>query len=136
MRFLLTIFLFFTALTAVEDWSHDYTQALKNAKKEKKLVYMLITSEECRWCRKFESTTLEDEEVLQRLKQKYVLLHIDRDKDYMPEYFKKERVPRHYFITQKGEIIHSFLGYWSSEDFHSFLDDVQKKYKKSSQFKQ
>lgn len=134
MKYLVTILVLISTLLGTElDWPHDYKQALAQASKEKKQVYMLITSENCRWCRKFESTTLQDETVLERLKQKFVFLHIDRDNDYMPEKFKKERVPRHYFITQKGEIIHSFLGYWNSEDFSSFLDDVDKKIKKTKE---
>jgi thioredoxin-related protein len=94
---------------------------------------MLITSANCRWCRKFESTTLEDEAVLQRLAKKYVFLHIDRDEDYIPEHFQKERVPRHYFVRANGDTIYSFLGYWASEDFASFLNDVDKRRIKQNQ---
>jgi thioredoxin-related protein len=108
-------------------WNHDYKKALEQAKIEKKDVYMLITSANCRWCRKFEATTLQDEAILQRLKKQYVLLHIDRDEDYMPEHFKKKRVPRHYFLRAGGEVIYSFLGYWANEDFISFLHDVDKR---------
>ena len=127
---LITIALISTLFGAELDWPNDYNKALEIAKKENKHVYMLITSESCRWCRKFEATTLQDEATLERLKSKYVLLHISRDRDYMPSKFKKKRVPRHYFITQKGEVIYSFLGYWNAEDFDSFLDDVDRRYKK------
>jgi len=127
---LITIALISTLFSAELDWPNDYNKALEIAKKENKHVYMLITSESCRWCRKFEATTLQDEATLERLKSKYVLLHISRDRDYMPSKFKKKRVPRHYFITQKGEVIYSFLGYWNAEDFDSFLDDVDRRYKK------
>lgn len=108
-------------------WNHDYNKALQEAQKEKKDIYMFITSANCRWCRKFEATTLQDEAILQRLKKQYVLLHIDRDADFMPEHFKKKRVPRHYFLRADGTIIYSFLGYWANEDFASFLDDVDKR---------
>jgi thioredoxin-related protein len=131
MKFLISVVMLVSALLSAElDWPNDYKAALKQASKEKKDVYMLVTSQSCRWCRKFESTTLQDEVILERLKQKYVLLHVDRDADFIPAKFKKERVPRHYFITAKSEVIYSFLGYWSSEDFDSFLDDVERKYKK------
>jgi thioredoxin-related protein len=125
LKILFALFLF--VCTAFGDdlgWSHDYKKALEQAKKEKKDVYMLITSANCRWCRKFESTTLEDEVVLGRLKTKYVFLHIDRDEDFIPEHFEKQRVPRHYFVRADGGTIHSFLGYWASEDFVSYLNDV------------
>ncbi|MBU1216035.1 thioredoxin family protein [bacterium] len=128
MKILLLMMLFVGALFGADlDWNHDYKKALEQAKIEKKDVYMLITSANCRWCRKFEATTLQDEAILQRLKKQYVLLHIDRDEDYMPEHFKKKRVPRHYFLRAGGEVIYSFLGYWANEDFASFLHDVDKR---------
>lgn len=115
-------------LSADLGWGSDYDEALKEAKIENKQVYMLITSQGCRWCRKFEATTLQDKATLAALNKKYVLLHVDKDLDFFPEKFNRKRVPRHYFITAKGEEIHSFLGYWNSEDFASFLSDVDKKY--------
>lgn len=115
-------------LSADLDWPSDYEAALKQAKVEKKQVYMLITAEGCKWCRKFEATTLQDKAILELLNKKYVLLHVDKDLDFFPKKFDSKRVPRHYFITDKGEEIYSFLGYWNSEDFTSFLDDINAKY--------
>jgi len=109
------------------NWNDDYDKALVDAKAQKKDVYMLITSSDCRWCRKFESTTLQDSSVIDRLEQQYVLLHLNRDIDFIPEGYKKKRVPRHYFLTEEGEIIYSFLGAWNKEDFFSFLKDVDEK---------
>jgi len=114
-------------LSAELGWSNDYKATLAEAKKLNKDVYMLITSTDCRWCRKFESTTLQDKSVIERLEQQYVLLHLNRDIDFIPEGYKKKRVPRHYFLTNKGEIIYSFLGSWNKEDFFSFLKDVDEK---------
>ena len=118
-----------TLLGNMFDWSNDYNDAIDEAKKENKQVYMLITSDNCGWCRKFESTTLQDESTLEKLRSKYVLLHITKESDYIPPKFEKKRVPRHYFITAKEEVIYSFLGYWNVEDFDSFLDDADRKYK-------
>jgi len=132
MRYFSVLILLISTIYASNlNWSHNYEATIKQAKKEHKRVYMLITSKDCRWCRKFESTTLQEKEVLKRLKKEYILLHISRDEDYMPEYFKKKRVPRHYFLNRDGDIIYSFLGYWVAEDFFSFLDDVDKRYKKN-----
>ena len=113
------------------DWPSEYKEALVQAKKENKHIYMLITANDCRWCRKFERTTLQDPKIIKALKEKYVLLHIDRemDMDDMPSTFKSKRVPRHYFLDNNGEVIYTFLGYWDSLDFNSFLDDVDKEYK-------
>lgn len=128
MKLLLIALAFATTLFSTETiWGDDYDKAIIQAQKEKKDIYMLITSYDCRWCRKFETTTLKDEATMTRLKKEYVLLHLDKDMDDIPEIYKQKRVPRHYFLTQNGEIIHTFLGYWSAEDFSSFLNDIDKK---------
>ena len=132
MKILLSIMALVSLLLSAElNWSSEYDEVLKEAKVQKKNVYMLITAEDCRWCRKFEATTLQDKATLERLNEKYVLLHVDKDLDFFPKKFDRKRVPKHYFLTDEGEEIHSFLGYWSSEDFASFLDDVEKRYKEN-----
>lgn len=108
-------------------WSNDYNKTIAEAKAQNKDVYMLITSSDCRWCRKFESTTLQDKSVIERLEKQYLLLNLNRDTDFIPAEYKKQRVPRHYFLTSKGEIIYTFLGAWNKEDFFSFLKDVDEK---------
>ncbi len=130
MRYFLVLLALISTLWSAElNWSNDYEKALKIAKKENKHVYVLITSSSCRWCRKFENTTLQDKKILKMLDKKYVLVHADKDMDDLPEWFKIKRVPRHYFVTSKGEEIFSFLGYWDELDFKSWLGDVDKKYK-------
>jgi len=109
-------------------WLDDYDEAIKVAKKEHKSLYILITSETCRWCRKFESTTLQDEAVIDDLTKRYVLVHLDRDYSFLPDFVKVKRVPKHYFVTNDSKEIYSFLGYWDELDFRSFLVDVDKEY--------
>lgn len=129
IKILLSIMMLVSVLLSADlGWNSDYKEALKQAKVQKKNVYMLITSQSCRWCRKFEATTLQDKATLAALNKKYVLLHVDKDLDFFPEKFNRKRVPRHYFLTAKGEVIYSFLGYWNSEDFASFLGDVDSRY--------
>ena len=108
------------------DFSTDYEKTMQQAKKEHKNVYILMTSSNCRWCRKFENTTLKDKEIMDKLKSKYILMHLDKDFDDFPEKFKVKRVPSHFFVKPNEEIIYKFPGYWNSEDFLSFMGDVAK----------
>lgn len=112
------------------DWPSDYQVALQQAKQEKKNIYMLITSQDCRWCRKFEETTLQEDIVRAKLQKEYVLVHLDRDLHVFPQKFQRAPVPRHYFITPDEEVIYTFLGYWDREDFFSYLKDAQERLKK------
>ncbi len=134
MKYLIVILILISTLWSSDlGWSDDYEASLKIAQKENKHVYVLVTSSTCRWCRKFEATTLQEEEVLRMLNEKYILVHADRDMDDLPEWFDVKRVPKHFFVTQKGEDIFSFLGYWDELDFRSWLGDVDRKYKEKKE---
>jgi len=111
-------------------WNSDYQEALKEAKAQNKDIYMLITSNDCRWCRKFEEITLSKAEVIKKLQKKYILLSIDRDFDDVDKRFNLRTIPRHYFIDKNDNIIYTFAGAWKKDDFYSFLKDVEEKKKK------
>jgi len=111
-------------------WSNNYQETLQKAQEQNKNVYMLITSQDCRWCRKFEATTLQKEAVQARLYNDYVVVHIDRDLHPLPSKFKVAPIPRHYIVKADGTIIDTFIGYWEQADFFSYLDDAQRRLEK------
>lgn len=109
------------------DWLHDYDTALKQAKKEKKDVYLFIGADVCVWCDKFKKMTLSDKSVMKRLREDYVLLYMSRDRDKIPSGFIVKGVPRHYFLTSEGKIIHEDRGSREIDGFMSLLDEVNLK---------
>jgi len=125
----LSVFFLSTLFGANLDWSYDYKAAQAKAKESKKLIYVLITSDDCRWCRKFESTTLQDEKILKRLHSEFEVVHISRDKHKVPAAFETSPVPRHYFTDAQGNIAYSSLGHRGLECFESFMDNAQSKTK-------
>ena len=128
MKLLLTILALSAILFASKaDFINDYDKALELAQAQKKDIYMLVTSNSCQWCRKFEKKTLGDKATMDELKKQYVLLALNRDIHVIPKQYKAKRVPKHFFLTPKGEVIYAFLGYWNPEDFASFVGEVQKK---------
>jgi len=130
LRFIITAFILSTALFGSADWMSNYHKALEVAQDKNKRVYMLIVSDDCRWCKKFERTTLKDKKTLKRLQEKYILLHLSRDQHYIPKKFKTTPVPRHYFLTSKGKEVFPVVGYRDVETFNGFLDDVEKRYER------
>lgn len=111
-------------------WNDTYEQAQAKAKKESKPLLVLITSEQCRWCRKFEATTLQDEDVISKLNSKFVTVHVTRDKSIYPKNLTAKMVPMNYFLDANGKVIYSMPGYWPVDDYQSILDDALIKYKK------
>jgi len=128
MRYILFIFLLVSSLYSANlDWSNDYEKALVDAKKENKLVYIFITSDSCKWCRKFENTTLQDKGILKRLHREFITIHLSRDRDTIPKNFKTAPIPRHYFTDSKGNILYNSLGHRGVECFDAFMNNAQNK---------
>ena len=127
--FILLILLVSSIFSAELNWSNEYQKTLNRASKSGKLVYVLITSDNCKWCRKFESTTLQDKTIQKRLYNEFEVVHLSRDRNFIPEKFKTAPVPRHYFVDAKGNILYSTLGYRKRDCFDSFMDNAENKLK-------
>lgn len=112
------------------NWSSNFEEAQAKAKKDHKPLLVLITSEQCRWCRKFEATTLQDDEIVGRLNTKFTTVHVTRDKSIYPKNLSAKMVPMSYFLDGEGKVIYSIPGYWGTEDYNSVLDDAIRQYKK------
>ncbi|MDD5157532.1 thioredoxin family protein [Sulfurimonas sp.] len=128
MKLLIFITLLLSTLYSSDlNWLHNYDAALKQAKKEKKGVYLFIGADVCVWCDKFKDMTLSDKSVMKRLKEEYVLLYMSRDRHKIPANFTVKGVPRHYFLTSSGKIIHEDRGSREVDGFFALLDEVSLK---------
>ncbi len=126
--FIVASMLFSSALFSAElNWLHDYDAALKQAQKEKKMVYLFIGADVCRWCERFKDMTLSKKHVIKRLNQEYVLLYMSRDRHKIPSKFTTQGVPRHYFLKSDGTIIYEDRGSREVDGFLSLLEEVSLK---------
>jgi len=136
-KLLLLLMLLAVSVIATDlHWYDDYDAALREAKKEHKLVYVFISSSHCGWCHKFEKTTLQDEGIRQRLQKGFIVVHLVRDFDEIPKQFEVRPVPRHYFTDANGTIIYHALGYRKEECFNSFIDNTFDRLQHKSQTKE
>ncbi len=131
MKLLMMTALLMTNLFATDiAWNDTFAAAQNKAKKESKLMLVIITTEECRWCRKLEATTLSDDKIASKINTHFASVHVTRDKSAYPKNLSAKRVPMSYFLDAEGKVVHSMPGYWSSEDYDSILDDALRKAKK------
>ncbi len=123
------LILSFLSLQALElEWTGSYREALSLAKQENKSVMVLVTSESCGWCRRLERVTLKDADVIKRLNRDYILFQATRGEGTYPESFRVGAVPASLFLKADGSlIINKVIGFWSAEDYLSYLDDVDYK---------
>jgi thioredoxin-related protein len=111
-------------------WQDSFASAQAKAKKESRPMLVIITTEQCRWCRKLEATTLSSDEIVTKINTRFVPVHVTRDKSIYPKTLTAKMVPMSYFVDGNGKIIHSMPGYWDVEDYSSILDDGLRKAKK------
>ncbi len=119
------LFLLSSTLTAIElNWEHNYENALATAKKEQKIVYLFIGADNCKHCERFKKLTLSNKTLIERMKKKYVLLYMSRDKHKIPDGFEKHGVPFHYFLTPAGKIVAEVQGSRELEGWYDVLDEI------------
>ncbi len=136
MKYIMIWILLAVALFGDElNWSSDYEAALSKAQKEHKLVYVLITSVDCGWCKRFERTTLQDAGIKKRLHKEFITVHFTRELDFVPKKFKTAPIPRHYFTDPKGTILYNSLGYRKVDAFNAFMDNAEEKYEMNQEEK-
>ncbi|WP_455757033.1 thioredoxin family protein [Sulfurimonas sp.] len=128
MKTIILTLILISSLYSVElDWSHDYHKALEQAKKEKKDVYIFVGADVCRFCDLFKKVTLSKKEVMDRLKEDYIPVYLSRDRHFIPKHFAIKGVPRHYFLTPNGDVIHDDRGSREPAGFFDILDEVELK---------
>jgi thioredoxin-related protein len=89
----------------------NYDEAFSLAKSENKAVFILFSTEYCRWCTKLKETTLKDSELKSRLEKEFIVLFLDRDKDSYPSKYKVKGVPAVYMTDKNEEVFTSMVGY-------------------------
>jgi len=127
-RIVLGILLLSSTLFSLE-WIKDLDTAFALAKKEHKIVMVLVEGENCRWCTKMKHRTLSDETVEKRL-EKFVVVKIMReDSKAMSVMPQVKGVPTIFFMKEDKAVIEDIIGYFNVEDFISYINDVEKKLK-------
>lgn len=76
------------------------------------------------------NTTLENEKVVKTVNQLFVPVKVFKEENNYPSFIYSKYTPTTFFLTIDGKnIIRPVQGYWDSESFLSFIDDVKRKMK-------
>ncbi len=104
----------------------DYNEAYALAKAKNKSVFILFTTEYCRWCVKLKEITLKDPELGRRLQEEFVVLFLDRDRSTYPTKYKVRGVPAVYLTDKNEELFTSMVGYHKNpEDYIKWFDYIK-----------
>lgn len=104
----------------------QYKTALERAKKENKKLMVLMITNYCPWCSKFEKKTLSDTNIDSKIKSKYIPLVINRQEGNFPKYLNAPIVPVTFFVEpNKEQIIHESIGFSNKTDFLNLLNALE-----------
>ena len=113
----------------------DYDKAITVAKKEHKVVMLVVVTSYCPWCRKFERKTLASTKVASMVKSMYIPVIVDRNKDaeHFPKRFQTPRIPTVFFIDPSdGKEYWESIGYLNKKEFAEALKDAKVLYNKKN----
>lgn len=98
----------------------DYNYSLELAKKENKLLILVVVADFCPWCKKLERKTLMHENVVQIVEQNCIAAIVDKnwDKESFPQEFSYSITPAVYFLDPNNQKdIHHILSYVTHKEF-------------------
>ena len=98
----------------INDIHHSYSnykEAFQKAKQENKPVFILFTTQYCRWCIKLKETTFRDKRIVQRLNEEFIVLLLDKNHSNFPSKYKIKAIPALYITDKNEEIFTTIFGY-------------------------
>ncbi len=99
-----------------------YAAALSKAKKEQKILLMIVVKENCPWCHRLIHRTLGSDKIKPLLNRSFVTLVIDRHDSY-PSTFNEDFFPAIFYVDPESQqSIYEEIGYVGVK---AFLDDMQ-----------
>jgi len=100
----------------------NFDEAVKRSKKEQKNIMLVLVSNYCPWCRKFEQRVLLKEDVNSVIQNNYIPVIINREKDPFPKEFDTGFTPIVHFIDYKTQKSYkNVIGYNNKDEFTYIL---------------
>jgi thioredoxin-related protein len=101
----------------------NYEEAISEAKKENKNIFIFFSADWCGYCTKMKSQTINDETVKESLK-KYVYLYINTDSDgEIVKKFKVNRLPSFVVVDKDEKQLKKHSGFMEPVSFNKWLND-------------
>ena len=132
MKYVIVFFLMMLSVISADDivWQSDLESARKLAKKEHRLMMIMVEGEHCRWCKKMRYRTLGDEKVIAKLAS-FVNVRVDQEDTKATALLPKiEGVPTIFFMSPDQKVLETAMGYYDVDDFLSFFVSFKAERKK------
>ena len=117
---------------STQKYFRDYNTGLEVAKKQNKLIMLVVVTDFCPWCKKLERKTLSSNLVQKKVQKNLIPIIINKNKDKgkYPAKFYSKQVPTIIFINPKtNKRVYEALGYMKKDDFVQEIDTGLKAFK-------
>lgn len=117
------------------NYERDYETALIKAKKENKMIMLLVVADYCPWCKKFEKKTLLNSSIKTIVNNNFIPLVIDKikEKGKYPAEYASPLIPAVFFIDPKTEkSVHKTIAYMTKKEYKKNMDEAIKLFMKKS----
>lgn len=118
--FLFVINISFSQTTTEIDFiDNDYKKALRQAKKEGKIIFVDVYASWCRSCKNLASITFAEESVSDKFNSEFINLKIDGDLKDGYEFLEKyefDSYPTMFFISADEEVLRKVVGYKTAQE--------------------
>ncbi len=104
-----------------------FEKALKQAKKEHKIIMLKVMTKDCHFCRKMEREVMIDDEVVNAIEKDFIPVAIDISTTQLPLGLKTELTPSFIFIDENAKVLINLPGAWGIMDFLDILREAKMK---------
>ena len=119
-QLLLLTLLFCSSLFAELSWAKSYDDAFALAKKEQKDVLLILSQENCQACWYMKNIVLDDEQLIEKIEARYVVVELDIHKDDIHE-LAYSGTPTLYFLSSDKKVIKRLNGVYNIKELSSML---------------
>jgi len=127
MKKVLLLLLLLVNSVMAEVHYRDLFDAYDDAAAENKRVMIMISQVGCRACVFMEDEVFNDKEVANYLNKHYIVVHIDKHKDSVPNNLEYFATPTFFFMDDTEKVIKRVTGGRHRDDFLKLLKEMRKK---------
>lgn len=101
---------------------YGYDEGMAIAKSEGKKIYLNFHADWCKYCVKMEKTTFKSGKVIDYLKENYIAIHVNADKEQnLKIKYRVSGLPSNWFIQKNGTPITQLPGYVGPDQLYNIL---------------
>jgi len=125
-KILLGLLLLVTSVLADVEY-RDLFDAYDDAKAQHKTVMLMISQEGCPGCEYMESVVFNNTDVAKALKDNFIVIHIDKHKDSVPNGLEYFATPTFFFLDENEKVLKRLTGGENAKDFVATLEAMKAK---------